>query len=57
MVDYYSALLSICFMIFLGFTYDVLELPWRYKLLLPTVATLPLLCAYDGSTSIVLPRL
>ncbi|CAM9640163.1 unnamed protein product [Ascophyllum nodosum] len=56
MVDYLSALLSICFMIFLGFTDDVLDLPWRYKLLLPTVATLPLLCAYDGSTSIVVPR-
>ncbi|CAM9348367.1 unnamed protein product [Choristocarpus tenellus] len=56
MVDYHSALLSICFMIFLGFTDDVLDLPWRYKLLLPTVATLPLLCAYDGSTTVVLPR-
>eukprot|EP00752_Nemacystus_decipiens_P018485 g16574.t1 len=56
MVDYLSALLSICFMTFLGFTDDVLDLPWRYKLLLPTVATLPLLCAYDGSTSIVVPR-
>ncbi|CAN0307620.1 unnamed protein product, partial [Scytosiphon promiscuus] len=56
MVDYLSALLSICFMTFLGFTDDVLDLPWRYKLLLPTVATLPLLCAYDGSTSVVVPR-
>ncbi|CAM9324246.1 unnamed protein product, partial [Chrysoparadoxa australica] len=55
MIDYHSALLSICFMVFLGFTDDVLDLPWRYKLLLPTVATLPLLCAYDGSTSVVLP--
>lgn len=30
MVDYLSALLSICFMIFLGFTDDVLDLPWRW---------------------------
>lgn len=29
MVDYLSALLSICFMTFLGFTDDVLDLPWR----------------------------
>ncbi len=52
---YQSALLSICFMVFLGFADDVLDLPWRYKFLLPSIATLPLLCAYDGSTSIVIP--
>jgi UDP-N-acetylmuramyl pentapeptide phosphotransferase/UDP-N-acetylglucosamine-1-phosphate transferase len=55
MIDYHSALLSICFMTFLGFSDDVLDLPWRYKLLLPTVATLPLLCAYSGSTSVLVP--
>jgi len=42
-------------MLFLGFTDDVLDWPWRYKLLLPSVATLPLLCCYNGSTSIVIP--
>ena len=42
-------------MLFLGFTDDVLDWPWRYKLLLPTVATLPLLCCYTGSTYIVVP--
>lgn len=50
-----SALLSICFMLFLGFTDDVLDWPWRYKLFLPTVASLPLLSCYNGSTSIVVP--
>ena len=50
-----SALLSICFMLFLGFTDDVLDWPWRYKLFLPSVASLPLLCCYSGSTSIVVP--
>ena len=50
-----SALLSICFMLFLGFSDDVLDWPWRYKLFLPTVASLPLLCCYNGSTSIVVP--
>ncbi len=55
LIRYQSALLSICFMIFLGFSDDVLDLPWRYKFVLPTIATLPLLCAYDGSTSIIIP--
>ena len=55
MLDLNSALLSICFMLFLGFTDDVLDWPWRYKLVLPTVASLPLLCCYTGSTSIVVP--
>jgi UDP-N-acetylmuramyl pentapeptide phosphotransferase/UDP-N-acetylglucosamine-1-phosphate transferase len=26
-----AALLSVCFMLFLGFTDDVLDWPWRYK--------------------------
>ncbi len=42
-------------MLFLGFTDDVLDWPWRYKLVLPTIASLPLLCCYEGSTSIVVP--
>ncbi|MGK3745524.1 MAG: UDP-N-acetylmuramyl pentapeptide phosphotransferase/UDP-N-acetylglucosamine-1-phosphate transferase [Bacillariaceae sp.] len=42
-------------MLFLGFTDDVLDWPWRYKLVLPTIASLPLLCCYNGSTSIVVP--
>jgi UDP-N-acetylglucosamine--dolichyl-phosphate N-acetylglucosaminephosphotransferase len=50
-----AALLSICFMLFLGFTDDVLDWPWRYKLILPTISSLPLLCAYNGSTTIVVP--
>ena len=55
LLDVNSALLSICFMLFLGFTDDVLDWPWRYKLVLPTVASLPLLCCYNGGTSIVVP--
>lgn len=55
LLDLNSALLSICFMLFLGFTDDVLEWPWRFKLFLPSVASLPLLCCYEGSTSIVVP--
>ena len=55
LLDLNSALLSICFMLLLGFTDDVLEWPWRYKLFLPTVASLPLLCCYEGSRSVVVP--
>lgn len=46
-------------MIFLGFADDVLNLRWRHKLLLPTIASLPLLMVYlvnGGSTTIVLPH-
>ena len=42
-------------MLFLGFTDDVLDWPWRYKLFLPAFASIPLLSCYDGSTSIILP--
>lgn len=53
---YNSALFSVCFMIFLGFTDDTLDLKWRYKLILPTIASMPLLSAYSGSTSIYIPE-
>lgn len=57
LLDCNSALLSICFMLFLGFTDDVLDWPWRYKLMLPSIATLPLLCCYEGETSILVPKM
>lgn len=50
-----SALFSICFMVFLGYTDDTLDLKWRYKLILPTVASLPLLVSYSGSTAVYIP--
>ena len=56
MVIFNSALFSVCFMIFLGFTDDVLDLKWRYKLILPTIASLPLLSSYGGSTAMFLPE-
>jgi UDP-N-acetylglucosamine--dolichyl-phosphate N-acetylglucosaminephosphotransferase len=46
-------------MIFLGFADDVLNLRWRHKLLLPTIASLPLLMVYFtnfGNTVIVVPK-
>lgn len=60
LVEYISALLSICCMILLGFADDVLNLKWRHKLLLPTIASLPLLMVYYvnfNSTTVVMPNL
>jgi len=36
-------------MILLGFMDDVFNIRWRYKLILPFFASLPLLLAYDGN--------
>jgi len=54
-IEHLSALLSICFCVFLGFSDDVMDLRWRYKLILPTIASIPLLLAYQGITKIVVP--
>lgn len=56
LVEYNAALASICFMILLGFVDDVLDVPWRVKLVLPSIAALPLLMAYAGHTTIVVPK-
>ncbi|GLJ49675.1 hypothetical protein SUGI_1054170, partial [Cryptomeria japonica] len=56
LVEYNAALGSICFMLFLGFVDDVLDIPWRIKLFLPSIAALPLLMAYAGHTTIVIPK-
>ncbi len=56
LVIFHSALFSICFMIFLGFIDDTLDLKWRYKLILPTIASLPLLSTYSGSTAMYFPK-
>ena len=45
LVDYNAALATICFMLFLGFADDVLDIPWRVKLMLPALASLPLVIA------------
>ncbi|KAK4326558.1 hypothetical protein Pmani_002938 [Petrolisthes manimaculis] len=58
--EYLTSLLCICCMLLLGFADDVLNLKWRYKLVLPTVASLPLLMVYYvnlGSTTVVMPKL
>ena len=55
LLSYNAACLSICFMLLLGFADDVLDLRWRFKLVLPAVASLPLLCSYTGVTWVKLP--
>jgi UDP-N-acetylglucosamine--dolichyl-phosphate N-acetylglucosaminephosphotransferase len=44
-------------MTLLGFADDVLDLPWRYKFILPVFASLPLLAMYTGTSAIKLPSL
>ncbi|XP_043584655.1 UDP-N-acetylglucosamine--dolichyl-phosphate N-acetylglucosaminephosphotransferase isoform X4 [Bombus pyrosoma] len=58
-MEFLAALLSICCMLLLGFADDVLDLRWRHKLLLPTIASLPLLMVYYinfNSTLIIVPK-
>ncbi|KAJ8895819.1 hypothetical protein PR048_001157 [Dryococelus australis] len=58
-VEMLAALLSVCCMLLLGFVDDVLDLRWRHKLLVATIASLPLLMVYYvnfNSTSIVVPK-
>lgn len=58
-VELLAALLSICCMLLLGFADDVLDLKWRDKLLLPTLASLPLLVVYYvtfNNTTIIVPK-
>lgn len=49
-MSHISGLLAITFIVFLGFADDVLDLAWRYKLLLPPIASLPVIVAYTGGT-------
>jgi UDP-N-acetylglucosamine--dolichyl-phosphate N-acetylglucosaminephosphotransferase len=48
-------MVSILVMISCGFIDDLFDLRWRWKLIIPAVATLPLLMAYNGSTYIAVP--
>jgi len=59
-VQLIAALLSISCMLLLGFADDVLDLRWRHKLLLPSMASLPLLMVYyitTNRTEIVVPTI
>ncbi|PXF47877.1 UDP-N-acetylglucosamine--dolichyl-phosphate N-acetylglucosaminephosphotransferase [Gracilariopsis chorda] len=54
---YTAAMACVTFMTLLGFADDVLDLRWRYKLVLPLIASLPLLVNYTGKTTVILPRI
>lgn len=54
---YTAAMACVTFMTLLGFADDVLDLKWRYKLVLPLIASLPLLVNYTGKTTVILPRI
>jgi len=58
LIKYLGGLLAICWMLLLGFIDDVLNLKWRHKVWIPTVASLPLLVVYYmniNRTVVVLP--
>ena len=57
LVEYNAALLSICMVVLLGFIDDVVDLRWAYKLVVPTIASFPLLVAYNGVTDVLVPSL
>jgi hypothetical protein len=50
-----TGLLCISLMILLGFIDDVVALKWKYKLILPLIASFALLLVYDGKTSVIMP--
>ena len=56
LIEYNAGMLAICMVVLLGFADDVLDLRWRHKVILPTIASLPLLVAYKGLTSVVVPK-
>ena len=45
-IEYFAALLSICLVVLLGFIDDVIDLRWRHKFIVPTIASVPILVTY-----------
>ena len=56
-VEYNAALLSICLVVLLGFIDDVVDLRWRHKLIVPTIASVPIVATYKGLTCVVVPKI
>ena len=56
-VEYNAALLSICMVVLLGFIDDVVDLRWKHKLIVPTIASVPIVATYKGLTCVVVPKL
>ena len=51
----YVALMVVLLALLLGFIDDVLNIRWRYKILIPLLASFPLIFNYTGSTSVQIP--
>lgn len=43
--------------VLLGFIDDVIDLKWRHKFIVPTIASIPMLATYGGLTAVVVPKL
>eukprot|EP01069_Polyplicarium_translucidae_P006256 Polyplicarium_translucidae@DN2930_c0_g1_i1.p1 len=56
LLEYNAGLVAIVFMTFLGFADDVIDLRWRYKMILPFFAALPLAVSYKGGTFMLVPH-
>jgi UDP-N-acetylglucosamine--dolichyl-phosphate N-acetylglucosaminephosphotransferase len=57
LIEYNAGLLAICMVVLLGFVDDVVDLKWRHKVVVPTIASFPLLIAYRGPLSVVVPKM
>ena len=52
LATYWAMFVTILGTILLGFADDMLDLPWRYKLIFPFFIVLPLVSVYNGPTHI-----
>ncbi|GBG30344.1 UDP-N-acetylglucosamine--dolichyl-phosphate N-acetylglucosaminephosphotransferase [Hondaea fermentalgiana] len=56
MLEYNTALLSICFATLLGLVDDIIDIKWKHKLIIGIVMSLPMLLSYKGATTVLVPR-
>ena len=54
-MEFNAGVVSVLFMVLLGFVDDVLDIPWRAKIVLPVFSALPLLASYRHGTDVVVP--
>lgn len=51
-INLYPAIISIAITTILGFADDIFDIPWRYKMWIPILTSVPMVLNYDGSTTI-----
>ncbi|KAK1350295.1 UDP-N-acetylglucosamine--dolichyl-phosphate N-acetylglucosaminephosphotransferase [Hamiltosporidium tvaerminnensis] len=54
-MNYYGICSTLLFTLILGFMDDLIDLEWRYKLVVPAVMMIPTLLLYNDSTYVILP--